>query len=325
MSVRLLLTVFLVAGMLTAGATAQDSGIPDTCYFGDQGEAWVYPGDLVCLPVYIATDVNIVGVLVGIEYGFDDYEIHYDSAGTFGTIFMEGNYLSITGLVGMDGNSDGINPDSVAIGGAGFGNGDELPIGSYLFGKIWFTAVNVGDYLTIDSAFVPPSADFTFVTVGGAQFTPQYVGGTLTLVPGPAEIYVIEPDSVFGDAAEMLTFDVEVLATYNPASIVLDSVVNIGTGAQLLYLPTTFGVNPLTVEWTPTYDEFGFFRFWFTATDDLGNPLEFPILVTVNWVQPPCDVLRGDADCNDVVNITDVVYLIQYIFNQGPPPGCDSL
>ncbi len=324
MFARMLLAVFLAAAVLTVGATAQDAGIPDTCYFGDHGEAWTYPGDLVCVPVYFTTDANIIGVTVGIEYGFDGYEIHYDSVGEFGTVFMEGNYLSLTGLVGFDGNSDGVNPDSAGLGGAGFGNGDELPIGNYLFGKIWFSGIDIGDYLTVDSAYVAPNATFTFVATTGSSFTPQYVGGTLALVPGPAEIYVLEPDSVFGDAAQLLTFDVEVLATYNPASIVLDSVVKINTGEPLTYLPTTFGANPLTVEWTPTYEEFGLFRFWFTASDNLGTPLTFSTLVTVNWVQPPCDVLRGDADCNDLVNITDAVYLIQYIFNQGTPPGCEG-
>jgi len=30
----------------------------------------------------------------------------------------------------------------------------------------------------------------------------------------------------------------------------------------------------------------------------------------------------GDANCDDVVNIADVVYLINYLFTGGPPPGC---
>lgn len=35
----------------------------------------------------------------------------------------------------------------------------------------------------------------------------------------------------------------------------------------------------------------------------------------------PAPLIAGDANCDELVNITDAVYLIQYIFNGGPPPG----
>lgn len=41
---------------------------------------------------------------------------------------------------------------------------------------------------------------------------------------------------------------------------------------------------------------------------------------------PPYPIkLIGDADCNDVISISDVVYIISYIFGGGPPPcnPCD--
>ncbi|MFH2056801.1 MAG: dockerin type I repeat-containing protein, partial [bacterium] len=37
----------------------------------------------------------------------------------------------------------------------------------------------------------------------------------------------------------------------------------------------------------------------------------------------PDPLVAGDADCDGAVNITDVVELINYIFNSGPPP-CDA-
>ncbi|MFH2054323.1 MAG: hypothetical protein ABIJ61_00065 [bacterium] len=322
MTTRVLLASVLLLGLLCGPTSAQDNGIRDTVSLGLNHQAWLYPNDQVCVPVYITSDANLTGVQIGMEYGFDGYEIHLDSVGTFATIFMEGNFLSLTGLIYVEGYSDGINPDSVLIGGAGLGNGDELPIGRYLLGKVWFNTVDPGPYLTLDSAFVLPVGEFMLAPKNGSPFVPQYVGGTLTLVPGPAEIYVIDPEPPVGDAASLIIFEVEALATYAPAAIVLDSVVNSLSGAQLPYVPGTLGSNPITVEWTPTYEEFGFFQFWFTATDALSNPLSFSVQVTVNWVQPPCDVMRGDTNCDETVNITDVVYLIQYIFNQGPPPGC---
>jgi hypothetical protein len=37
---------------------------------------------------------------------------------------------------------------------------------------------------------------------------------------------------------------------------------------------------------------------------------------------PPEPLLSGDVDCNQTVNISDAVYLISYIFSSGPAP-CD--
>jgi hypothetical protein len=36
---------------------------------------------------------------------------------------------------------------------------------------------------------------------------------------------------------------------------------------------------------------------------------------------PPDPLLAGDCDCNEIVNISDAVYLISFIFGGGPPPG----
>jgi hypothetical protein len=35
---------------------------------------------------------------------------------------------------------------------------------------------------------------------------------------------------------------------------------------------------------------------------------------------PPDPLAAGDADCNGIVNISDAVYLISYIFGGGPAP-----
>lgn len=42
-----------------------------------------------------------------------------------------------------------------------------------------------------------------------------------------------------------------------------------------------------------------------------------------NGGSPPTPLAAGDPSCDQLVNITDVVYLIQYIFNSGPPP-CEA-
>jgi hypothetical protein len=37
---------------------------------------------------------------------------------------------------------------------------------------------------------------------------------------------------------------------------------------------------------------------------------------------PPDPIESGDADCNGVVGAGDIIYLINYLFRGGPPPGC---
>jgi hypothetical protein len=34
------------------------------------------------------------------------------------------------------------------------------------------------------------------------------------------------------------------------------------------------------------------------------------------------DALRGDVDGNQIINITDVIYLSNFIYSGGPPPPC---
>jgi hypothetical protein len=38
---------------------------------------------------------------------------------------------------------------------------------------------------------------------------------------------------------------------------------------------------------------------------------------------PPCPLSQGDVNCNGIVDAGDVVYLISYLFRSGPPP-CDT-
>ena len=39
---------------------------------------------------------------------------------------------------------------------------------------------------------------------------------------------------------------------------------------------------------------------------------------------PPCPKEAGDANCDGSVNVIDVVYLINYLFGGGPPPSCSG-
>jgi hypothetical protein len=51
--------------------------------------------------------------------------------------------------------------------------------------------------------------------------------------------------------------------------------------------------------------------------DEFENPWSIPVSLTVTTEQP---FICGDADGSETVDIDDVVYIIQYIFNSGPAP-----
>lgn len=59
--------------------------------------------------------------------------------------------------------------------------------------------------------------------------------------------------------------------------------------------------------------------------DDIVNITDAVYLIQFifNSGPTPCPYIAADSNCDEIVNITDAVYLIQYIFNGGPAPCAD--
>jgi parallel beta-helix repeat protein len=68
----------------------------------------------------------------------------------------------------------------------------------------------------------------------------------------------------------------------------------------------------------------GCFTYGDANKDGVINIADVVYLINYLFVDGPApDPLSvGDANCDDVVNIADVVYLINYLFIDGPPPDC---
>ncbi len=75
--------------------------------------------------------------------------------------------------------------------------------------------------------------------------------------------------------------------------------------------------------WTPMMEDVGLYTITFTADDGQGRATDFED-VEVEVVVAGCCVIRGDIDHSGVlpIDIADLVYLVDYMFNSGPEPEC---
>ncbi len=306
---------------MSAPVLGQDTGVPDTVYFGDHGKAYGYQGGIFRVPVYLAVDQAIGGLSLGIEFGLQPSGIVYDSLSKFGSIFMLGPYFDLIGPFANKYGIDNLGIDTLGLGGVALDNPG--PAGRYKFCDVFFHGGNVGEQVIVDSAWFRPAGEFVLVQWPmGEPYQPQFVTENLTIVPAPADMYVTSSLTASGDAGTQIQFDVAAVGAFPPVSIALDSIYEPATDSALYTLPPTFGTNPVTTVWTPTYFQDGIWIAHFTATDSQMNTLPIEVTITVNWVQASCDVLRGDTNCDGVINISDAVYIILYIFLGGPAPGC---
>lgn len=316
---RMLLATIAMLWLAPLQSFAQDTGIPDTLYYGDHGQAYGYPGGVFRIPIYVSSDEPLCAVTHGMEYNLQTSGIVFDSISKFGSIFMQGPYFQLAMLTSTE-SIDGMPPDTVGFTALCLSN--LTPAGRYKLCDVFFHGANLGDVVTVDSAAFAPGYDVGFWANVGDLFMPQFVTQPLSIVPAPADMSVTTPLTAAGDAGTQIQFDVAVTGAFPPVNIVLDSLCEQATDSCLMILPPTFGSNPVTTVWTPTYFQDGVWIAYFTATDSQMNTLPIEVTVTVNWVQASCEILRGDSNCDGVVNIADAVAIILYIFAGGAPPGC---
>lgn len=319
--VRKFIWVVAVLLMFAAPLLAQDIGNPDTVYFGDNGKAYGFTGNVYRIPVYIGTDQVLMAVSLGMEFGLNLTGQVYDSVSLAGSIFEQGSYCELTN--GLRVSAQGIhypNPDTVTP--YAIAQDKPLPVGHYKLCDLYFTGAAIGQQLELDSAFVPPGANFVFAGYMLEIYTPQLRGQTLTIFGGPASFALLTPSAVSGDIGTEISFPVQVTAAYTPAVVAFDSLRKVADGSAPANLPTTSGTNPLTVVWVPSLYQYGSFVAYFTATDFASNKFHCSVMITVNYVNLPCYDMMGDADCSGIINVSDIVYIIDFVFGGGPRPGC---
>jgi hypothetical protein len=318
---KILLGVAVVLLALTTVGYAQDTGIPDTVYIGQNGKAFATPGGFYRVPIYLSTDQNIMGLNIGIEFGINSSGQVFDSMSLLNSVFSMHNYFDLTdnGLFLGVGGIDLNNPDTVGFGGACRFN--PLPPGSYRLCDLFFHGQSVGAQMLFDTAFYPPAGLISFVPFNpqGAyeEYIPVMVIQPLTLVPDTPGFTTTLPATINGTSGLPLEFSFGVSTFRPPAVITYDSMRNATTGAPPIAQPVCAAGNPVNFRWLSAWTEDGNWTVYFTATDaELYRQVLPTTLIMTKGVN------TGDANCDGVVDVSDIVYMVEYMFVPGSPAPC---
>ncbi len=286
----------------------------DTVWIGIDGSQHV-GGGVIRMPVYMtnATD-DVSAIQFPFTFECSAGPLMPDSitrAGrTFGT-----NIFQL--LLGFSYQGDGTaNPDSACA--ALICLSENLPAGSGIIADMWFSGAFPGDSVWFDPIeYYPPSCDPAIASNTGIYHE-------LTFVPtawevGPAELYISCGLYYQVQAFQTLSFPVGVAGGAPPYSLEIAEL----TGSQPDNQPVLMGDDPWTFSWTPTGAELGSHRLTLLATDGEGAEFEWEVTINVLPLEPSqCDYLRADVNCDGIVNISDLVFMVNYMFGGGPTPDC---
>ena len=310
--------VFMTSWMFQGGPPAMCPGslldsrlaVPDTVYIGPDS-AFYWGDGKVSVPVWYYNDNDSIDAL--------QLAIHFESTGgslvpdsitragrTYGTNIFE---------LFMDFGYQPAHPDSAC---AGFVSIQEyLPPGSGVIADMWFSGATPNDTITFSPIdFLPPACRtdcYPKDPEGGPILLPT------TVVTGPAGLAVFCGGHFSVTALNQLSFNITAGGGAPPYDLEIASL----SGSLPGNPPTLTGSGPWTFTWTPRGNELGDHLLVLRATDGLGAIATRNVRITVNAIPvTQCNYLRGDVNCDAEVNISDLLFLVDYMFDNGPQPDC---
>jgi hypothetical protein len=353
------LLVFLAFSKLNA----QDTGDPDTCRI--TSNTWIIdsPADsLLTVELWGWIDDPLIrAASLGFRMftsGSVGYGPHVDSLVIIDTFFFDPGITTAIQNYQRSLLDESIDPGAPDWGYNGFSVGlvdfvnPIFPIGvSARVGEVVLKVLDrerVPEEFTIeiDSSFFPPAGTFKYSPTGGSGFPPQFVKSVIDvhndLTP---ELTSIDPNSAvqgdnltvtitgyrthFGEGSEtqvVFTLGAEVIAATSVSV----------TDATLLDADFSIPVDATTGDYDVTVSVDGFPD----VTEVAGFGVRPPYLCgdpnddekqnisDIVWLldfififgPEPIPYISGDVNCDGVVDIDDVVYYIYYIFYGGPAP-----
>ena len=305
---KTLLTALILLILVAGTALAE----PDSLWIGQQSAFYVYDG-IFKVPLYYSND-NPLGS-IGFPFFFitSGGPIMPDSITradrTYGTTMF-------TLFLGFSSGDYGGNPDSTCAGLISLA--DEIPAGDGVIAEFWFSGGQVGDMIS----FLPIPNYPPGCTIGSNPTDPD--GGP---VHAPTAVVILEggteivcQSSITGMATHVITFDIQVVGVAQPFDL---EIVSLTGPAPYDNEPNLSGSNPWTFYWVPGFNDVGEYALVLRATDAESEIVDKTVTITVTELQvDPCDVARGDLNCDGIVDIADLVFFVDWMFTNGPAPYC---
>ncbi len=292
-------------------AFAQDPGIPDTVRVST-ATATAF-GQQVLINVTAYNDEPVTGILVPLR--FSGQCLIPDSVSFVGTRVANAAILP----VGIDTTGQEMVFGAVYFSGS-------LPPGDGLIGKLFFTVKSdVAPETVVIDTFIRDNTYLSFVDtsfISPKEILPQFKPGAVYCnvppkpVPHAPVLFVPGAQEVF--ATQTLNFSV--------------TATDVDTGDVLSISKTGVGTFNFSPKKSPAT---GFFGFSPTNVDTIGSPYTVTfivndgtgladtaeVMITVKPFTIPPSGLEGDLTGDDRVDQSDIVFLVNFIFKDGPPPN----
>ena len=301
----LILGVIILTLCLVGSASAE----PDSLWIGEMN-AYYVGNSVFKVPLYYSNDQPFNSLGFPFLFVSSGDPIIPDSVTRAGRSYGMNIFDLFLGFTSGD---YGGNPDSTCVGLISFTG--EIPPGDGIIADFWFSGGQVGDLISfVPIEYYPPGC---VIGPDGPEGPPVHVLTNLLIGPGGTEI--VCQTSVSIQATRPVTLSIGVIGTASPFDLEILSF----DGPAYDNEPTLLGNDPWTFTWVPGFTNLGDFSLVLRATDADEATVDKTVSITVTELEvDPCDVARGDLNCDGIVDIADLVFMVDWMFSGGPAPYC---
>ncbi|OGC78076.1 MAG: hypothetical protein A2Z27_03920 [candidate division Zixibacteria bacterium RBG_16_50_21] len=314
MGKKLVTALIWTLSLVSLGMAQIDPGTPDTIRVGT-ATATAY-GQQVMVNVFGYNDEELAGYSIPIK--FNGVALIPDSVSYLGGRLASAPVKPVT----ID-----TSGQTVFFGAIFFTS--SVPPGSGLLAKLFFTVKNgvAPDTIDLDSFFLPP-AQLSLVEPNANEFVPQFVPGKVFVnvppLPQPHDpvLTVPGPQQVFGGfnisfGVTAVDVDTQDILTITKSGI---------PAATFSHVPKKSPASG-SFSWNTTPDDTltSPDTVTFIVDDGTGRADTAEVVITVLPFITPPGGLDGDINGDGDVNLEDVIYLVNYVFHDGPPGNPEAV